>query len=61
MPPEHVLAVYIRHCNRLRPHRALQLQALEQEVPARTPIPADARVRRRDRLGGLLEYYEAAA
>lgn len=29
---------------------------------ARTPLPVDARVRRRDRLGGLLhEYYEAAA
>jgi putative transposase len=60
--PEHVLTVYIRHYNRLRPHRALQLQAPEQEVLARTPLPADARVRRRDRLGGLLhEYYEAAA
>lgn len=34
----------------------------EQEEFARTPLPVDARVRRRDRLGGLLhEYYEAAA
>jgi putative transposase len=59
---ERVLRVYICHYNRQRPHRALQLQAPEQEGFARTPPPVDARVRRRDRLGGLLhEYYEAAA
>ena len=59
---ERVLRIYIRHYNRQRPHRALQLQAPEQEEFARTPLPVDARVRRRDRLGGLLhEYYEAAA
>jgi putative transposase len=59
---EHVLAVYIHHYNRQRPHRALQLQAPEQEELTGTPLPLDARVCRRDRLGGLLhEYYEAAA
>jgi putative transposase len=59
---EHVLRVYIRHYNRQRPHRALQLQAPEQEECARIPLPVDARVRRRDRLGGLLqEYCKAAA
>jgi putative transposase len=59
---EHVLRVYIRHYNRQRPHRALQLQAPEQEGLERTPLLVDARVHRRDRLGGLLhEYYEAAA
>jgi putative transposase len=36
--------------------------APEQEEFERTPLPIDARVNRRDRLGGLLpEYYEAAA
>jgi putative transposase len=59
---EHVLRVYICHYNRQRPHRALQLQAPEQEDFERAPLAIDARVRRRDRLGGLLhEYYEAAA
>jgi putative transposase len=59
---ERVLRVCIHHYNRQRPHRALQLQAPEPEELARTPLPVDARVRRRDRLGGLLhEYYEAAA
>ncbi|MDQ5874132.1 MAG: integrase core domain-containing protein, partial [Actinomycetota bacterium] len=57
---EHVLRVYIHHYNRQRPHRALQLQASEQEELERTPPPVDAKVRRRDRLDGLLhEYYEA--
>jgi putative transposase len=59
---ERVLRIYIRHYNRERPHRALQLQAPEQPEFERTPLPVDARVRRRDRIGGLLhEYYEAAA
>jgi putative transposase len=59
---KHVLRVYIRHYNRRRPHLALRLQAPEQDEFARTPLPIDARVNRRDRLGGLLpEYYEAAA
>ena len=57
-----VLKIYIHHYNRERPHRALQLQAPEQEEFERTPLSIDATVRRRDRLGGLLhEYYEAAA
>jgi putative transposase len=59
---EQVLRVYVRHYNRQRPHRALQLQTLEQEELQKTPHPLGARVRRRDRLGGLLhEYYEVAA
>ena len=57
-----VLEIYIRHYNRERPHRALQLQPPEQEEFERTPLPVNARVLRRDRLGGLLhEYYETAA
>jgi putative transposase len=59
---EHVLAVYIGHYNRQRPHRALQLQAPEQQELASTQLSVGARIRRRDRLGGLLhEYYESAA
>ena len=59
---EHVLRIYIGHYNRQRPHRALQLQAPEQQEFASTPLPVDATVRRRDRLGGLLhEHYESAA
>ena len=59
---ERVLKVYSRHYNRQRPHRALQLQPSEREEFEKTPLPVDARVCRRDRLGGLLhEYYGAAA
>jgi putative transposase len=57
---ERVLKIYIHHYNRQRPHRALQLQAPEQEFERMPPSFVTA-VRRRDRLGGLLhEYYEAA-
>jgi putative transposase len=59
---EHVLRVYIRHYNRQRPHRALNIRAPEQEEFETTPPSVGATVRRRDRLGGLLhEYYEDAA
>ena len=59
---ERVLRVYVRHYNRQRPHRALNLRAPEQEEFETTPPSVGATVRRRDRLGGLLhEYYEDAA
>ena len=59
---ERVLRTYIRHYNRQRPHRALQLHTPEQGEFERTLPTVGARVDRRDRLGGLLhEYYEAAA
>jgi putative transposase len=58
---ERVLKVYIRHYNRQRPHRALQLQPPEQEEFEGTQLSVDARVGRRDRLGGLLHEYYAAA
>ncbi len=53
-----VLAAYVAHYNRARPHQGLDQQ---------TPVPQDrpgrrGPVRRRDVLGGLLhEYYRAAA
>jgi integrase-like protein len=57
---ERVLREYVAHHNMHRPHRAL-----EQRPPIPNPIahtpPNEARVRRRDRLGGLLHEYELAA
>jgi transposase InsO family protein len=40
---ERVLRVYVRHYNRQRPHRALQLQAPEQEEFERTRFPLTQR------------------
>jgi putative transposase len=58
---ERVVCEYIAHHNTHRPHRALTQQApIPRPVAIRTP-PCDARVRRRDRLGGLLHEYELAA
>jgi putative transposase len=59
---ERVLRTYVNHYNRERPHRALDL-ACPQPRPQPTQIDAEhaARVRRRDRLGGLLHEYERAA
>src|SRR6266581_3298794 len=54
---DHVLHEYVAHHNSHRPHRALgQRPPILKPIPTRTP-PADARVRRRDRLGGLLHEY----
>ena len=62
---EHVLGVYIRHYNRGRPHRALDLKppdasARGSSVGVDTPTE-DLQVRRRDLLGGLIHEYELAA
>ena len=58
---ERVLREYVAHHNTHRPHRALSQQPpIPKPIPTRTP-PGDARVRRRDRLGGLLHEYELAA
>ena len=58
---EHVLREYVAHHNTHRPHRALSQQPpIPKPIPTRTP-PGDARVRRRDRLGGLLHEYKLAA
>ena len=55
---EHVLAVYRRHYNDHRPHRALHLLPPNGRDP--TPLTATGRLRRRDLLGGLIHEYEAA-
>ncbi len=64
---QQVLATYVAHYNEHRPHRSLA-----QQPPLAKPPPAGEaalglrpltleRVRRRDRLGGLLHEYELAA
>jgi putative transposase len=63
---EHVVRVYVQHYNEHRPHRALAQQPplakpppiLEQAPNGRARLD---RLRRRDRLGGLLHEYELAA
>jgi putative transposase len=61
---EHVLRVYVRHYNRQRPHRALDLSSPEAShhsaVRAESP-PHDLRVSRRDLLGDLIHEYDIAA
>jgi transposase InsO family protein len=56
----HVLAEYVKHYNRGRPHRALSLS------PPRPPatvidLAEQRRIRRRPILGGLINEYERAA
>ncbi len=63
---ERVVRVYAQHYNEHRPHRSLAQQPpLAKPVPilertASEPVRLD-RLRRRDRLGGLLHEYELAA
>jgi transposase len=64
---ERVVPVYARQYNRHRPHRSLdQRPALAkpppigERAPSSEPLQLD-RLRRRDRLGGLLHEYELAA
>jgi putative transposase len=63
---ERVLDEYVRHYNDQRPHRGLALRPPSSNGTGSTPTPSVVavadRVRRRDRLGGLVhEYYQAAA
>ena len=56
---EQVLRIYVEHYNRHRPHRAL---GLEPPGPsAGLTLVGEARVRRRDLLGGLLHEFRRAA
>ena len=54
-----VLAQFGAHDNGRRPHRALQLQPPQPDLPA--PDLDDGRIRRRPVLGGLINEYERAA
>ena len=56
---EHVLATYLTHYNRERPHRALAL--MPPEAISGGDPPVAARIERRDLLGGLIHEYRAAA
>jgi putative transposase len=61
---EHVLRVYLRHYNRQRPHRALNLsppEASRHSAVRAKSAPHDLHVSRRDLLGGLLHEYDIAA
>jgi putative transposase len=57
-----VLHSYVRHYNRHRPHRSLDLSAPEwSERQAIAGPPAAKQIHRRDVLGGLIHEYERAA
>jgi putative transposase len=63
---ERVVHVYAQHYNGHRPHRSLdQRPPLAKPPPIDMPAPSDElkldRLRRRDRLGGLVHEYELAA
>jgi putative transposase len=59
---ERVLQAFIDHYNGHRPHRALSLTPPEPRRPAATvSASGDARVLRRDRLGGVVHEYVLAA
>jgi putative transposase len=64
---ERVLRVYAQHYNGHRPHRSLcqrppvaKPPPIDEPAPSNEPLQLD-RLRRRDRLGGLLHEYELAA
>jgi transposase InsO family protein len=59
---ERTLHIYIEHYNRHRPHRGLGLIPPRPGPALRlVASPESERVRRRDRLGGLIHEYSAAA
>jgi putative transposase len=64
---ERVVRVYAEHYNGHRPHRSLAQRPpltkpppIDERAPSSEPLQLD-RLRRRDRLGGLLHEYELAA
>lgn len=57
---ETVLAEYVAHFNAHRPHRALHQAAPLKPLPQVAPSP-HLRLRRRDRLGGLIHEYAQVA
>jgi putative transposase len=61
---EHVLRVYVKHYNRQRPHRALDLRSPDSRAllpPEPHSSPQALQVSRRDLVGGLIHEYELAA
>jgi transposase InsO family protein len=57
---ERVLAVYVRHYNAHRPHRALGLAPPDRSTPVEL-VELPVRATSRDLLGGLIHEYQAAA
>jgi putative transposase len=59
---ERVLRTYLDHYNAHRPHRALGLAAPDRAnvVPLPSRPPCQTRVKRRERLGGLINEYRTA-
>jgi putative transposase len=59
---ERALHTYVDHYNGHRPHRGLGLVPPQPRPALRLAAPADPlRIHRRDRLGGLIQEYRAAA
>jgi transposase InsO family protein len=59
---EHTVKVFVEYYNDCRPHRSLGLVPPNGPLPVEPePIGEPIKVRRRDRLGGLLHQYERAA
>jgi putative transposase len=58
---ETVLREYVAYYNSHRPHRSLDQQPPLPKIGPVPPLHHEWRVRRRDRLGGLLHEYELAA
>jgi len=56
-----VLREYVAYYNTHRPHRSLEQQPPLVDADAVSGHDHEWRVRRRDRLGGLLHEYELAA
>jgi putative transposase len=57
---EAVLRGFERHYNGHRPHRARGQAAPSRPLPRRTPTGLD-KIKRRDRLGGLIHEYQQVA
>ena len=56
----HALSEYVDHYNTHRPHRTLGQRAPDGTIPA-APADDTIRIRRRDRLGGLIHEYSQVA
>jgi transposase InsO family protein len=56
----HALSEYVDHYNTHRPHRTLGQRAPDGKIPV-APADDTIRVRRRDRLGGLIHEYSQVA
>jgi len=58
---EVAVATFVEHYNRHRPNRGLGLAPPQPAPASAVPCPADARIVRRDRLGGVIHEYVLAA